>query len=139
LLLFFLAGHWRKPLDYSDVALRAAEARGERFRDVFRGPSEPAADGAWERFAAALDDDFNTPEALAVMHGWRDHDLLRRGLDVFGLASLAESIEAPPEPVELAERREALRAERKFEEADRAREEIESRGWVVRDGAGGLQ
>ena len=31
-------------------------------------PSEPAADGEWERFAAALDDDFNTPEALAIMH-----------------------------------------------------------------------
>ena len=66
----------------------------------------PAADGEWERFAAALDDDFNTPEALAVMHGWRDHELLRRALDVFGLESLADvSEDAPAEVVDLAERR----------------------------------
>ena len=37
-------------------------------REVFRNPSEPAPAGSWERFAAALDDDFNTPEALAIMH-----------------------------------------------------------------------
>jgi hypothetical protein len=32
----------------------------------------------------ALDDDFNTPEALAVLHGWRDHELLRRAFGIFG-------------------------------------------------------
>ena len=88
-LLFFMTGHWRKPLDFSEETMAAAEARAESFREVFRNPSVPAAEGEWERFAAALDDDFNTPEALAVMHGWRDHELLRRGLEVFGLASLA--------------------------------------------------
>ncbi len=95
LLVFFLTGHWRKPLEYSDATLEAAAARAERFRDVFRGPGEPAPDGAWERFAAALDDDFNTPAALAVMHEWRDHELLRRALAVFGLESLAEDEHAP--------------------------------------------
>ena len=62
-----------------------AAAQAESFREVFRSASVPAAGGDWERFAAALDDDFNTPEALAVLHGWRDHELLRRGLEVFGL------------------------------------------------------
>src|SRR3954451_5095754 len=65
LLVYFLTGHWRKPIDYSDEDLEQAAARAERFRDVFRSPSETAGEGAWERFAAALDDDFNTPEALA--------------------------------------------------------------------------
>ena len=102
LLLFFLTGHWSKPIDYSDETVRAAEARKESLREVFRNPSEPAPEGDWERFVDALDDDFNTPEALAVMHSWRDHDLLRRALDVFGLASLAERGGAPPEIVELA-------------------------------------
>jgi cysteinyl-tRNA synthetase len=133
LLVFFLTAHWRKPIDYSDETLTAAAARAERFREVFRGPSEPAPGGAWERFAAALDDDFNTPEALAVLHEWRDHDLLRRGLDVFGLASLAEEQAAPPEIVDLAERRRQARSDRDFEEADRLREAIEAAGWEVRD------
>jgi cysteinyl-tRNA synthetase len=138
-LVYFLTGHWSKPIDFSDGTMEAALARVERFRDVFRGPSEPAPAGEWERFQAALDDDFNTPEALAIMHGWRDHDLLRRALDVFGLASLAEQREAPPEVVELAQRREQARAERNFDEADRLRAEIEAAGWEPRDVADGFQ
>ena len=138
-LVYFLTGHWSKPIDFSDETMAAADARVERFRDVFRGPCEPAEAGEWERFAAALDDDFNTPEALAVMHGWRDHDLLRRALDVFGLASLAEEQAAPPEIVELAERRKHARAARDFEEADRLRAKIEAAGWEARDVADGFQ
>jgi cysteinyl-tRNA synthetase len=139
MLVFYLRGHWRKPLDYSDVTLRQAAATAETLREVFRNPSVPAGEGEWERFAAALDDDFNTAEALAVMHSWRDHDLLRRALDVFGLASLAESAEAPAELVELARRREDARAAGDYAEGDRLRDEIAARGWSVRDGAGGYQ
>ena len=71
LLVYFLGGHWRKPIDYSDEVLEQAAAQAESFRNVFRG--ESAEGGDWDAFAAALEDDFNTPEALAVMHGWRDH------------------------------------------------------------------
>ena len=42
LLLLFLGAHWRKPMDFSDEALAQAAARGDRFREVFRNPSEPA-------------------------------------------------------------------------------------------------
>jgi cysteinyl-tRNA synthetase len=139
LLVFFLTAHWAKPIDYSDETLAAAEARADRLREVFRNPSEPAPDGEWERFAAALDDDFNTPEALSIMHSWRDHELLRRALDVFGLASLAQSDEAPAEVRELAERRQETRANGDFAEGDRLRSQIEAAGWVVRDVAGGFQ
>jgi len=139
ILVFFLSGHWSKPIDFSDETLAAAAARVEGFREVFRGPSEPAAAGEWERFEAALEDDFNTPDALAVMHGWRDHDLLRRALDIFGLASLAEQQDAPPEILELAKQRQEARAARDFGEADRLRAEIEAAGWEARDVADGFQ
>ena len=139
LLLYFMTGHWRKPIDFSDRELEAAEARAEGFREVFRNPSEQAPEGAWDEFAAALDDDFNTAEALAVMHSWRDHDLLRRALDVFGLASLADEAKAPTDVQDLAERRERARAERDFGEADRLRAEIEAAGWEVRDVAEGFR
>ncbi len=133
-LLFFLTAHWRKPIDFSEETMAAAEARAESFREAFRNPSVPAAEGEWERFAAALDDDFNTPEALAVMHGWRDHELLRRGLAVFGLESLADvSEEAPAEVIELAERRQAARANGDYKEADGLRAEVERAGWELRD------
>jgi cysteinyl-tRNA synthetase len=139
ILVYFLSAHWSKPMDFSDETMEAARARVERFRDVFRRSSEPADEGAWERFAAALEDDFNTPEALAVMHGWRDHDLLRRALDIFGLASLAEGEKAPSEIVALARQRQEARAARDWEEADRLRAEIEAAGWEARDVAEGFQ
>jgi cysteinyl-tRNA synthetase len=131
LLVYFLGGHWRKPIDYSDEVLEQAAAQAEGFRNVFRGPSEPV--GEWAPFAAALDDDFNTPEALAVMHGWQDHELLRRGLEVFGLESLAEGAEPPAELEELARARVEARNQKDFETSDRLRDEIEAAGWVVRD------
>jgi cysteinyl-tRNA synthetase len=139
LLVYFLTGHWRKPIDFSEETLEAAAARADSFREVFRNPSEPASADAWERFAAALDDDFNTPEALAVMHEWRDHQLLRRALDVFGLGSLAESDEAPGELVELAQRRQEARSTGDFAEADHLRAEIEAAGWEVRDDGEGFR
>ena len=139
LLVFFLSGHWRKPLDYSDESLRAAEARAEGLREVLRNPSQPAAEGAWERFEAALDDDFNTPAALAIMHEWRDHDLLRRALDVFALGSVAAEAAAPPEVVDLADRRAAAREQRDFSAADRLRDELAAAGWEMRDEAGGYR
>jgi cysteinyl-tRNA synthetase len=139
LLLFFMTGHWRKPLEYSDATLEAAAARAERFREVLRGMSVPAAEDAWERFSAALDDDFSTPAALAVMHEWRDHDLLRRALAIFGLESLAAEDEAPAVVVALADARVAARYARDFTEADRLRAEIETAGWDVRDDANGFR
>jgi cysteinyl-tRNA synthetase len=138
-LLYFMTGHWSKPVDFSEEAMSAAGARVAGFREVFRGDSQPAGEDEWDRLVAALEDDFNTPEALAVMHSWRDHDLLRRALDVFGLASLADEQKAPNEIVGLAERRQQARAARDFDEADRLREEIEAAGWEARDVADGFQ
>jgi cysteinyl-tRNA synthetase len=139
LLVFHLTGHWTKPVDFSDETMEAAAARAEGFREVFRGAHAPAAPGAWERFAAALDDDFSTPAALAVMHEWRDHELLRRALGVFGLESLGEEERAPADVIALAERRIEARRARDFDEADRLRAEIEAAGWDVRDEADGFR
>jgi cysteinyl-tRNA synthetase len=139
LLVFYLRGHWRKPLDYSEETLRQAAATADTLREVFRNPSEPAPPGAWSAFTEVLEDDFNTADALAMMHGWRDHDLLRRALDVFGLASLAESDEAPAEIRELAEERQRARSAGDFTRADELRQSVEAAGWVVRDAADGFQ
>ena len=139
LLLFFLTGHWSKPLDFSEETMEQAQAQVESFRNLFIDPGPPRPAPDWQEFVAALEDDFNTAEALAVMHGWRDHELLIRGLEVFGLASLAERADAPPEIIELAERRRLARESRDFDEADRLRAEIEAAGWEARDVADGFQ
>jgi cysteinyl-tRNA synthetase len=139
-LLFFLTGHWRKPIDFSDETMTAARAQVEGLRNALRG--ERRSTGDWEQFAAALDDDLNTPAALAVLHEWARegaNDELRRGLTLFGLGSLAERVAAPADVTERAERRQAARAAGDFAEADRLRNEIAAAGWDVRDGANGFE
>jgi cysteinyl-tRNA synthetase len=138
-LVFFLTGHWRSPIDFSPETMAAARARAEGLRETFRNPSQPAREGAWEEFTATLDDDFNTPAALALMHEWRDHELLRRALDVFGLEGLAQEQEAPEALHELARSRQKARAARDFAESDRLRDEIAAAGWEVRDDADGYR
>jgi cysteinyl-tRNA synthetase len=138
-LLFFLTARWSSPIDFSDETMEGARARAEGIREIFRNPSESAPGDAWERFEATLDDDFNTPDALALVHEWRDHELMRRALDVFGLASLARDVQAPAELDELARRRQQAREDRDFAGADRLRAEIEAAGWEVRDDPDGYR
>jgi cysteinyl-tRNA synthetase len=130
-LLFFFGAHWRKPVEFGDDVLEQASSQLESFRNVFRSPSEPG--DTWSELEAALDDDFNTPEALAVLHSWRDHELLRRALAIFGLESVAQLEDAPPDIAELAERRREARDAKDFSGADRLRDEIAAAGWEVRD------
>ena len=138
LLVFFMGAHWRSSIDFSDTALESARAQANRFREAFGGPGVAAPAGGWDELVAVLDNDFNTAEALAVLHRWRSAGylgLLRRALPVFGLASLTRQRKAPSEVVELAERRQTARAEKDFAESDRLRSEIDQAGWEVRDTA----
>jgi cysteinyl-tRNA synthetase len=144
LLMFFLTAHWRKPTDFSPQTIADASARVARFRNAFMTPDEVSnyaqmMSEPWEAFERALEDDFNTPQALAVMHGWsaaRQLDDLGRALAIFGLQSLKDPAvrdEAPPEIAKLAELRNANRALGEYAAADRLREEIEAAGWEMRD------
>ena len=140
ILLFLMSAHWRSPIDLSDETLAAARAQADTFRNAFvdgRG-----GEGDWDELVRVLDDDFNTADALAVLHGWRAAgalDSVRRGLGLFGLGSLAERAEAPAEVVTLAEQRRQARATKDFDAADRLRGEIDALGWEVRDVAGGFE
>ena len=93
------------------------------------------------RFSTTAESEFFRAMAWDTvnMHEWRDHELLRRALAVFGLESLAVREEAPREVVDLAERRQSARSQRDFEEADRLRAELEEAGWEARDEDGGYR
>jgi cysteinyl-tRNA synthetase len=142
LLVYFMTAHWRKPIDFDDDVLEQASAQADTFRNYFVGVDSSPGDIDRDALGRVLDDDFNTPDALALFHDWRSRSKtasLRWGLELFGLGSLADAVAAPPELVALAERRQAARAGRDFGEADRIRDEIEARGWEVRDVADGFQ
>ena len=135
ILVFFLSGHYRGPLDYSDEAMEAAKVVADDFRNARRVVERRENVRGWHAFTEALDDDFNTPAALALMHEWRAAgrlDLLFKALLLFGLP-LPRHPEAPPEVTELADARFAARAARDFEEADRLRGALEALGWEMQD------
>ncbi|HEY3970173.1 MAG TPA: cysteine--tRNA ligase [Solirubrobacteraceae bacterium] len=157
-LMYLLGGHYRQPLAFSPAELQDADRRIHRIRDALRrlDPGRPSpSDMAHhaEAFFAALADDFNTPKALACMFEWireanrrgeavGDGDL-REMLAIFAfgdlqpLGAVGDVGAIDPEAVALLASREAARSERDFAQADRLREEINARGWEIRDGADG--
>lgn len=68
---FLMSGHYRSQLNYSEENLKQARASLERLYTALRGTDEnatPAGGAEFEaRFCAAMDDDFNTPEAYSVL------------------------------------------------------------------------
>ncbi len=81
---FLLSTHYRTPLDFSDQSLREAKNALNGFYDLFARlaeteqgstyPDEKAgfdSGGAVELFEIAMEDDLNTPEALAALQDWR--------------------------------------------------------------------
>jgi cysteinyl-tRNA synthetase len=149
LIMYFVGGHYRQPLDFDDDRLVEAAARVQRIREAGRalvaGPSPPWSAPLRDAFFDALANDFNTPEALARLFEWvreanrssgevGDADL-REMLGVLGLENLldAEAPDAPQDVLELRDARESARAARDYAEADRLRDLLRELGWEVRD------
>ena len=137
-IMFLLQAHYASPVDYDDEALERARAACATLRNRLRsgsGTDDGLRSAAW----AALDDDFSTPQALALLFRAppEARDTVAEVLDVLGLGSLAHDAPPPDDVVALADERQAARERRDFAEADRLRDEIAARGWEVRDGAHG--
>jgi len=72
--LFVLSSHYRSPLTYSEEALEAAERGADRLRQAASGQGGGEEAGKRvdtepyrQRFTEAMDDDFNTPQAIATL------------------------------------------------------------------------
>jgi cysteinyl-tRNA synthetase len=151
-VMWLVGAHYRKPVAYTEDALAEAGRAADRIRELGRRLDPEAApapdmDSYAERFFDALADDFNTPQALAVLFDWVAEanrridagETLGRGrlgemLHVLGLESLLEAGDEAPEDLRrLAEQRDAARAERDFERADAIRDQLAEAGWQIRD------
>ena len=148
-VMWMVGAHYRKPVAYSEEALEEAARAVERIRDVVRrlDPAAAGLDDYAERFFDALADDFNTPQARAVLFDWvaeanRRMDAgeqvgpgrLEEMLWALGLEDLLEvEDEAPEELQRLAAEREEARAARDFERADQIRDRLAGEGWEIRD------
>jgi cysteinyl-tRNA synthetase len=136
ILLFFMTAHWRSPIDLSNEFLEVARTQVAGFREALVLPQRETPD-EWERLAKVLDDDFNTPDALAVLHDWATRgarDLLARGLALFGLQT---EFPLPHKIAGFLRDRNEARASKDWERADAIRAASAEEGWVITDHPGG--
>ncbi|MBI2674632.1 MAG: cysteine--tRNA ligase [Candidatus Yanofskybacteria bacterium] len=160
LRFYLLSAHYRSPLDFSEKALKQAEAGVSRISE-FKHKLELAKGGkeketkniekARKEFSKAMDDDFNTPQALSSVF-----DLIRNlniyitrdFLDKSSIESLkvffaeidsvlgivpTKQEKIPDEVLKLVETREKLREEKNWPEADKIRAQIEDLGYTIED------
>ena len=162
LRLFFLSSHYRSPLFYSEEVVRSQERAIRRLRQALRVESGSGSsvdpDDFRGRFVEAMDDDLNTPRALAVLFDLareinrgreREADVsdaqqtLADLADVLGL-DLTEANEetdtsAGPFIQLLVDLRTDLRAARQFDQADRIRDELTNLGVSLEDTPSGTE
>jgi len=164
---FILASHYRSPLDYSDDNLQAAKSALTSLYTALRGlPAAPevSAGDYGKRFNKAMDDDFNTAEAMAVLFDLAHAINRARGDDAKEASRLAQVLRSLAMPLGLLQRDadqflksglggedgigeseiEALiakrldaRSRKDWAESDRIRDELKSKGVALEDVAGG--
>jgi cysteinyl-tRNA synthetase len=173
---FFLSAHYRSGLNY-DRDILDANRRGweefnltfQRIEEAINGPDgiDPmdllelrlAIDEVDAKFKESMDDDFNTPKAMAVLFDLAREirrvlsqraratvgakSLLGEALNklselgaILGVVS-SQRTTVPPEVEELAQARVQLKQEKKYKEADEVREKVLSLGFTIEDVQGG--
>ncbi len=163
---FIITSHYRSPLNYSDQHLDNARNALTGLYTALRGLALPPADESLgdyaARFYAAMDDDFGTPEAMAVLFELaREVNRLRGGDEAAAaahgallksLAGMLGLLQRDPQAFlqgggehgltdaeidALIEQRLAARKAKEWATSDRIRDELKEKGIVLEDGAGG--
>lgn len=161
---FLISGHYRSQLNYSQENLEQARSSLERIYTALRGVTPIECDLASNEYVAkfrrAMDDDFNTPEALPVLfelakelNRVKDSDAEQAGKLAYVLRSVAEVLGVAQQDPEaflqggqaddevahiealIAKRNEA-RASKDWAAADEARDALNALGVVLEDSAG---
>ena len=151
---FILRAHYRSPLNYSDQHLDDAKSALTRLYTALRGAEVTGAAVDWQhplamRFKEAMDDDFNTPEALAVLfdlanevNRTKDADSLRLLKALAGVLGLLQrnpddflqgDVTAELDVDGLIQARLTAKKNKNFAEADAIRKQLAEAGIVLED------
>lgn len=171
---FLVSSHYRSPIHYSQENLQAAHAALQRLYTSLHGLVHKAPQtfkverytgGYLERFQTAMDDDFNTPEALAVLFELAHKINRLRNTEVKQaqlhaeclqyLASILGILQQDPERFlklgqqqdgqdtekvkRLMTARDGARASKNWQEADRIRDELLTLGVILEDTESGTK
>ncbi len=149
--LFILGAHYRTPQNFTWDAVAASHTALGNIRNGVRDlpkPSEPDAESMLA-FMERVNDDLDTPGALAIFYGVLNHSSMERSVksatllamdDVLGLALedvVARPITIPSSVEKLVSDREAARSSKDWKKSDELRDEIATLGFIAEDTADG--
>ena len=160
-----LSNYYRSPVDYTEALIKQSQAAVNRIGEFVnklelangkdREDVETHVSETRRQFTEAMDNDFNTPQAIAAIFellkkmnlllaegsvskktAGKIKKMLKNFDSVLGIIPTKKE-KVPNEVLELVEKREKLRKEKKWEEADKIRAQIEEMGYRVDDTAYG--
>ena len=159
---FIVRAHYRSPLNYSDDQLVEARQALSRLYTALKGSRAAASAPDWDgpagkRFREAMDDDFNTPDAVAVLFDLANEanrsrssgaaaqlralggvlGLFGRESDEFLRSGSAKRGISETEIAALIAERDAARAAKNYQRSDEIRKEALAKGIVLEDGPRG--
>ncbi len=140
---YFLTVNYRKPMQFSFEGLSGArKSRLKIVKSIMGNKTDFRDTEAREKFEEYMDDNLNTAGALAVLNeivsnNKCDKDLLKDIDNVLGLRlieSSKEEISKIPDNIEeLAKQRAKAKQGKKYDQADKIRQQIEQQGWIIVD------
>ena len=150
LRMFYISGHYRSPIDFSEELLEQAKHSLERLNDFMRKlrSSDEKDDTILiektkKEFFTLMDDDFDTPKGLAVIFDFvkevnkkggskKSYDLMIEFDRIFNILETEE--QKIPEKIKgLVAEREKARKEKNYKKADELRKEIQKKGYILDD------
>jgi len=157
LRFFFLSSHYRSPIDFSEEVIVQSKNALQRLNDFLstcknkpiKKENRKFVEETKKRFFEALDDDFDTPKAFAILFDFI-RDVNKNGVDgtcykfllevnkIFDILDVKEA-KLSREIKDLVKKREKARKEGKFREADKIRELLKNKGIILEDSINGTK
>ena len=153
LRFFFATQHYRKPINFTEKAVRDAETNLKYLKNTYEQPFTGNVDAQElqvfkDKFVAAMDEDFNAANGITIvfeMARWINSgnydtsvkQALAAMLEVFGIVFVEEVLDAEIE--DLIQKRQEARANRDFATADQIRDQLAAQGIKLLDTKDGVR